>query len=52
MSSSSSSVLRFKGKAQHSGIICPCGAKTVVKQSESTANPGRCIFDVLEDVDS
>ncbi|KAF5758845.1 putative transcription factor GRF family [Helianthus annuus] len=41
MSSSSSSVLRFKGKTQDSDIICPCGAKTVVKQSESTANPGR-----------
>ncbi|XP_021971143.1 uncharacterized protein LOC110866148 [Helianthus annuus] len=41
MSSSSSSVLRFKGKTQHSDIICSCGAKTAVKQSESTVNPGR-----------
>ncbi|KAJ0485889.1 hypothetical protein HanLR1_Chr14g0535891 [Helianthus annuus] len=41
MSSSSSSVLRLKGKTQHSDIICSCGAITLMKQSESKANPGR-----------
>ncbi|KAJ0738403.1 putative transcription factor GRF family [Helianthus annuus] len=44
MSSSSSSVLRSKEtmrKSEASDIICPCGSKTVFKESHSKANPGR-----------